>query len=273
VITQCGFSDKGITRASLHKLKDRIIRAGRVSPAELPGIKLERTDVFPGGLAIMCALFDELGIDIMYPGDGALRLGVLYDLLERDDEHDKRDESVRQCMKRYHVDGNQARRVRQAAWCFFDALLPEGAEQNEWRAALGWAADLHEVGLSIAHNGYHKHTAYVLGNADIPGFSRADQQMLALLTLAHQGKLTKIESLVHSQAQWMAILSLRLAVLLFRRREDLASLPLAVSLNNDGIVVRVKQDWLAKHPLSNVTLQAEESEWKKVGFSFALRAV
>ena len=87
---------------------------------------------------------------------------VLYDLLGRDDEHDKRDESVRQFMKRYHVDVNQARRVHRAALSLFDTMMPEGAERTELRAALGWAADLHEVGLSIAHNAYHKHTAYVL---------------------------------------------------------------------------------------------------------------
>lgn len=270
ILTEGGMSDRGITRAGLSKLKDRIVRAGRVIPSELPGIKVERADVLPGGLAIMSALFDELGIDVMHTGDGALRLGVLYDLLGRDDEHDKRDESVRQFVKRYHVDVNQARRVRHAALSLFDAMMPEGAERTELRAALGWAADLHEVGLSIAHNAYHKHTAYVLENADMPGFSRADQQLLALLALGHQGKLGKLEPLVRNRAQWVAILSLRLAVLLFRRRGEIEPLPLTASMRNDSIVVRVNRDWLAHHPLSDFTLRAEEAEWSKVGFSFEL---
>lgn len=156
----------------------------------------------------------------MHTGDGALRLGVLYDLIGRDDRHDKRDESVRQFMKRYHVDVNQARRVRQTALALFDELMPEGAERAELRNAIGWTADLHEVGLSIAHNAYHKHSAYVLENADMPGFSRADQQLMAMLALASQGKLTKAEALVRSRGQWIAILCLRMAVLLLRRRED-----------------------------------------------------
>ena len=237
-------------------------------PSELPGIKVERADVLPGGLAIMSALFDELGIEVMHTGDGALRLGVLYDLLGRDVEHDKRDESVRQFMKRYHVDANQARRVHHAALSLFDAMMPEGAERAELRTALGWAADLHEVGLSIAHNAYHKHTAYVLENADMPGFSRADQQLLALLALGHQGKLSKLEPLVRNHAQWTAILSLRLAVLLFRRRGEIEPLPLTASVRGDSIVVRVNKEWLAQHPLSDFTLRAEEAEWSKVGFSF-----
>ncbi|HEY0296470.1 MAG TPA: exopolyphosphatase [Bordetella sp.] len=271
ILTECGFSTAGITRAGMNKLKERIIRSGRVIPEELPGIKLDRADVLPGGLAIMSAIFDELNIDAMQTGDGALRLGVLYDLLGRDDAHDKRDESVRQFMKRYHVDAQQARRVRETALAFFDSILPEDQEEHaDLRRALGWAADLHEVGLSIAHNGYHRHSAYVLQNADMPGFSQADQQSLALLTLAHQGKLGKVEPLVRSRAQWLAILSLRLAVLLFRRRQDISPLPLKVSVKGNSIVVKVDAGWLESHPLSDFTLRAEDSEWRKVGFAFEL---
>jgi exopolyphosphatase/guanosine-5'-triphosphate,3'-diphosphate pyrophosphatase len=271
ILTECGFSDRGITRAGLNKLKDRIIRSGRVIPSELPGIKVERADVLPGGLAIMSALFDELNIDVMHTGDGALRLGVLYDLLGRDDQHDKRDESVRQFMKRYHIDVNQAARVRRAALTLFkESGIQDDANRHELAHALGWAADLHEIGLSIAHNDYHKHSAYVLGNADMPGFSRDDQRLLAVLALGHHGKLGKLEPLVRNREEWLTILCLRLAVLLFRRREDLAALPLAVSVRGDSIVVRVQHEWLAEHPLSDFTLRGEESEWRKVGFSFEL---
>jgi len=270
ILTEGGMSSRGITRAGLARLRERIIRAGRVIPEELPGIKVERADVLPGGLAIMSAAFDELGIDIMRPGDGALRLGVLYDLLGRDAAHDKRDESVSLFMKRYHVDAAQARRVRQAALAFLDELLPADAGRQDLAHALGWAADLHEIGLSIAHNTYHKHTAYVLENADMPGFSHADQSLLALLALGHQGKLGKLQSLVHSREQWLAILCLRLAVLLFRRREDQERLPLSVSVKDYSIVVTVDRDWLGAHPLTDFTLRTEESEWRKVGFSFEL---
>jgi exopolyphosphatase/guanosine-5'-triphosphate,3'-diphosphate pyrophosphatase len=271
ILTECGFSTNGITRAGMNKLKDRIIRSGQVVPEELPGIKLDRADVLPGGLAIMSAIFDELNIDAMQTGDGALRLGVLYDLLGRDDQHDKRDESVRQFMKRYHVDASQAKRVRETALTFFDEIHSEEKDDSvDLRRALGWAADLHEVGLSIAHNGYHRHSAYVLENADMPGFSRADQEMLALLALGHQGKLGKLEPLVKSRAQWLAILCLRLAVLLFRRRQDISPLPLRVSVKGDSIVVKADAAWLESHPLSDYTLRGEESEWRKVGFAFEL---
>ncbi|OZI71001.1 exopolyphosphatase [Bordetella genomosp. 12] len=268
ILTECGFA-KAITAAGMAKLKDRIIRSGKVVPSELPGIKLERADVLPGGLAIMSALFDELGIETMLTGDGALRLGVLYDLIGRDDQHDKRDESVRQFMRRYHIDINQARRVRQTALTLFDELMPDGAERAELRNAIGWTADLHEVGLSIAHNAYHKHSAYVLDNADMPGFSRADQQLMALLALASQGKLTKAETLVRSRGQWIAILCLRMAVLLLRRRED-TPLPFKLKLQGTRIEVEIAREWLDSHPLTDFTLRSEISEWRKVGFAFEL---
>lgn len=273
ILQECGFSDRGITRSGMNKLKDRIIKSGRVIPEELPGIKLERADVLPGGLAIMSAIFDELGIDQMNTGEGALRVGVLYDLLGRDAAQDTRDQSVRQFMKRYHVDNNQANRVRRAALTFFDSIFPSSDRCMDLRNALGWAADLHEVGLSIAHNVYYKHTAYVLENADMPGFSRVDQHLLALLALGHQGKLIKLQNLLQDRTQWIAILCLRLAVLLMRRRADIPQIPLSVSVSGDAIVVRVNKVWLAKHPLSDSTLQTEKSEWKKVGFSFELLEV
>jgi len=270
ILKECGFSDSGITKSGMKKLKDRIIKSGRVVPDELPGIKLERADVLPGGLAIMSALFDELGIDHMHTGEGALRVGVLYDLLGRDAAKDTRDASVRQFMKRYYVDNNQANRVRQAALAFFDSVLPNNERYVDLRNAVGWAADLHEVGLSIAHTSYYKHSAYVLENADIPGFSRVDQKLLALLTLGHFGKLGKLESLIQDPAQWTAILCLRLAVLLMRRRTDIGPLPLSISINGTAITVMVKKGWLAKHALSDFSLRSEESEWKKVGYSFDL---
>jgi len=270
ILSGCGFSSDGITREGLAKLKERIVRAGRVVPEDLPGIKLERADVLPGGLAIMSAIFDELDIVRMDTGDGALRLGVLYDLLGRDDSHDKRDETVRQFAKRYHADVRQAERVKRIARTLFEPISTDLHDRAALMTALSWAADLHEIGISIAHNAFHRHSAYILENADMPGFSRADQQLLSLLVLGHQGKLTKLSALVKSRGQWLAMLCLRLATQLARRREAVDPLPLSVSIKGESIIVCVDKDWLATHPLTDFTLRAEEAEWKKVGFTFEL---
>ncbi|HBI82835.1 exopolyphosphatase [Orrella sp. NBD-18] len=270
ILTEGGLSKDGITREGLERLKTKLIRAGKVVPHDLPGIKLERADVLTGGLAIMSAFFDEMGVDVMKPGDGALRLGVLVDLAGREEEHDRRDESVKAFMKRYHVDPRQALRVKKCALSLYDSIYPDKKALDEMRHALSWAADLHEVGMSIALNGYHKHSAYILNNADMPGFSRVDQSQLGLLTLVHTGKLGKAQALVKTRDQWLLILCLRLAVLLCRRRVDIAKLPLTVAVKGNSIVTRVDKKWLATHPLTDFSLHNEESEWSKVGFDFEL---
>jgi len=218
----------------------------------------------------MRAFFDELHVDRMQTGDGALRLGVLVDLAGREEAHDRRDESVKAFMRRYQIDAKQALRVKTIALNLFTTLLPERTEQDEVRHALSWAADLHEIGLSIAQAGYHKHSAYILNNADMPGFSRVDQSAMALLALAHTGKLSKVQSWVKQREQWLAILCLRLAVLLCRRRMDMPTVPLTVSVKNTSIVVKVDKKWLANHPLTDFSLHGEEEEWSKVNFDFEL---
>ena len=270
ILTEGNLSSDGITRDGLKKLKNKIIRSGQVVPQELPGIKIERAEVLLGGLAIMTAFFDEMRIDRMKTGDGALRLGVLVDLAGREQAHDRRDESVSAFMKRYHVDIKQASRVKRIALAFFDVLLPDRPAADELRHTLSWACDLHEVGMSIALNGYHKHSAYILNNADMPGFSRLDQSQLALLALAHTGKLNKVEGSVKRREDWIAILCLRLAVLLCRRRQDLQSVPLRVSVKGNSIVAQVDKKWLATHPLTDFSLHGEDEEWDKVGFDFEL---
>jgi exopolyphosphatase/guanosine-5'-triphosphate,3'-diphosphate pyrophosphatase len=270
ILTESRFSTGGITREGIERLKTKIVRAGRVIPEDLPGIKTERADVLTGGLAIMSAFFDEMHVDIMKTGDGALRLGVLVDMAGREESHDRRDESVNAFMKRYHVDTRQAARVKRCALSLFDTLFPAKSPQDELRHTLSWAADLHEVGMSIAQADYHKHSAYILNHADMPGFSRADQSQLALLALAHTGKLTKAQTLVQSRDKWLTILCLRLAVLLCRRREDITKLPITISVSNTSIVSRVDKKWLASHPLTDFSLHGEEREWSKVGFDFEL---
>ncbi|GAA4332609.1 exopolyphosphatase [Pigmentiphaga soli] len=271
ILAESGFSPEGITRRGMDKLKDRLIKAGTVERAQLAGIKPDRMAVLPGGLAIMSALFDELGIDVMRTADGALRVGVLYDLLGREAPQDQRDETVRHFMLRYEIDTPQAARVRRAALQLFGQMVPDvPADLEELPRLLGWAADLHEAGLTIAHNSYHKHTAYVLENADMPGFSRPEQRLLAMLALGHLGKLGKMEGLCTRREHWLAILSLRLAAILFRRREPIPKLPLQASASGSSIVVNADAKWLRAHPLTDFTLRAEISEWRKVGFAFEL---
>ncbi|MBP8034902.1 MAG: exopolyphosphatase, partial [Burkholderiaceae bacterium] len=160
--------------------------------------------------------------------------------------------------------------VKRCALTLFESLFPERGEQDELKQTVRWAATLHEVGVSIAQAGYHKHSAYILNNADMPGFSKVDQESLGLLALAHTGKLSRADALIKTKDQWLAILCLRLAVLLCRRREDVSKLPLTISVKSQTITCKVDKKWLASHPLTDFSLHGEEDEWAKVGYKFEL---
>ncbi|MCD6041987.1 MAG: Exopolyphosphatase, partial [Burkholderiales bacterium] len=197
--------------------------------------------------------------------DGALRHGVLYDLLGRVQHEDMREATVAQFMRRYHIDAGQAERVRNLSLTIYDALAPlNEREDDPDRLLLDWAARLAEVGLSIAHAAYHKHSAYVLSNADMPGFSRMEQARLARIVLAHRGKLGKVQDAGFDGADWKLVFALRLASLILRSRSD-ARLPfLRVAADAGGFALDMPQSWLDENPLSADALEAEAKHWKAV---------
>ena len=188
------FAAEGVTREGLERLRSLLIKQERADPDRIAGLRPNRAPVLPGGVAIMSAVFDTLALESMKVSDGALRHGVLYDLLGRVQHHDMREATVAQFVRRYHIDGAQAERVRALALKIYDALTPGADREDDAdRAMLEWAARLAEIGLSIAQASYHKHSAYVLSNADMPGFSRMEQARLARIVLAHRGKLGKVQ--------------------------------------------------------------------------------
>lgn len=267
VLTENGLSRNGITLDGLDRLAAALIQAGEVRLQDWAGLKAERAPVLAGGLAIMTAAFQELGIEHMDAGDGALRVGVLHDLLGRDSHHDRRDETVRQMSARYQLDATQADHVRGIALQLFDQLgLASLPGISELRRALSWTAQLHEVGQAIARNDYHKHSAYILEHADMPGFSRDDQQLLAFLALGHQGRLAKVRHFEPGRPQWLALCCLRLAVLLLRRREPAGTLPFGIRAQGQTITLSVNGNWLDSHPLSGFLLKTEVEVWRKAGF-------
>ena len=257
-----------ITRDGLKAMKKHLLMYEHVSQVEMVGLKDDRRAVWPGGLAIMIAVFDELGIESMEVTDAALRIGVLYDLLGRSQHADMRYVTVEQFMQRYTVDREQATRVGKLAADFLAQLpKPDIENRSDNIALLQWAANLHEIGLSISHNGYHKHSAYIAGNADMPGFSKNDQARLAALLIGHAGKLGKLAS--HSNFNdWRMLFCLRLAQVLCRGRNDNDLPKVKVSEHGGSYLVSLSKEWADEHPLTEFSLQKEAAEWQRVGRSY-----
>ena len=261
--------ESGITRIGLDRLCHLLVKAGSAEALDLPGVRSDRLPVLPGGIAIMSAIFEELDLERMTYGDGALRLGVLYDLLGRFHHHDMRDATVKQFMRRYQIEGDQAERVQVTA---LSALAQvQGSAPDEADALfLGWAASLHEAGISVAHNAYHKHGAYILTYADMPGFSKKDQARLALLVLGHRGKLEKLGALPAGDSAWRLVFCLRLAVLLHRTRDDRPLPAWKVRSTAKGYELDLPAEWLAANPWTAAALNEEIAIWRQIGTEFLL---
>jgi exopolyphosphatase/guanosine-5'-triphosphate,3'-diphosphate pyrophosphatase len=273
ILEQNGWSNEGITPGGLRLLRDRLLAAGNVQTllqSRLPALKPERAPVLAGGLVIMAAVLAELGVECMRPAGGALRLGVLYDLLGRTQEHDTRATTVDRFAMRYGIDAAQATRVAKLADTFLVAMLPKPAAEP--RLQLRWAAHLHELGFVISHSDFHKHTAYIVEHAEMPGFSTRDQQLLALLTLAQRGNLRKVRAAIDDGDFRVQALALRLATLFShgRRPLDLPAFKLSCGAK---VRLRLPAAWLDAHPLTAFLLQQEGEAWAQVGIDWKLSAL
>ena len=267
-----GLADGGITREGLERLRNELIRAGDIKRTRLEGMRTDRLPVIPGGVAIMSAVFKEFGLERMTFSEGALRLGVLYDLLGRYHHEDLREATVSRFMQRYEVDRRQAARVAQTAIEFYQQLRPQDdIETSPAAQFLIWSARLHEIGISVAHSSYHKHSAYILGNADMPGFSRRDQALLARLVLAHRGKLERLQPLMPGSPEWQLVFCLRISALLHRARDDAPMPSLTAFKTVGGFDLHLDGDWLAGAPMTAAVLAEEVTQWASVGIEFRIR--
>ncbi len=273
ILLENRWASQGITREGLDRLWDLLLDAGRADADRIPGLKASRAAVLPGGFAIMYAVFEELDVEQMAVSEAALRHGVLYDLLGRVMHHDMREATVVQFMGRYHVEAVHAQRVRDLALRIYDQVTGKPAANGDDpdRLLLDWAARLAEVGLSIAHAQYHRHSAYVLSNADMPGFSRVEQQRLARIVLAHRGKLEKVVGDGLDDADWRLVFALRIAATLLRRRTRVR-LPALRAISGDSrYTLELPKSWLARNALTAAALESEARYWESVGRQFAVR--
>jgi exopolyphosphatase/guanosine-5'-triphosphate,3'-diphosphate pyrophosphatase len=269
-IRENGLSDGGITAQGLEFLREEMLKAGDIRKLSIAGLREERVPVFPGGVVIMSAVFSELGLDEMTVADGALRQGVLWDLLGRVHHRDIREVTVEQFAKRYHVDQVQAQRVGRLARELFEQLESlDGETTFRKQSFLGWAAQLHEIGISISQAGYHKHSAYVLAYGDMPGFSRQEQGWLSNLVLAQRGSLSKMNAVFEDDDELLTLaITLRIAVIFYRSRRTLKLPKMRLTRKTKGFRLEVDPGWLEHHTLVAHALESERGQWDSVGVGF-----
>ena len=276
VLTAAGWPPGVVNRAGLDWLLDRLIKAQSVERLKLEGMKEDRRPVIGGGISVLRAVFDLLEIDQMQAAQGALRHGVLYDLVDRDEGlTDLRTTSVQRLAHNFNTDSVQAKRLSKVAQHLFAMAACElpPAELTRMQCQLTWAAQLHEVGSQISHNYYHRHGAYILDNADAPGFTVDEMHRLSLLVLGHRGKLRKLEADFEDRVFVQQLLCLRLAVILChaRRDPDLKGLQLKWdSAPGRHFFLSCRVGWAEAFPQSAYLLQEEVLAWQKTPWSLVV---
>ena len=275
ILEQNDWSKGGITREGIEHLERALIAAGSVERIDVPGLMEDRRPVIAGGVAVLGAVFDALGLERMRASTQALREGLLYDLLGRIHHHDVRDRTIESLRARYALDLKQAARVEQTA----RALLAQVAEPWELDLEhhgqfLGWAAALHEIGLAVRHSGYHKHGAYLVANSDLPGFSADDQRFLACLVRTQRRKISRglFADLPphHVREALRCAVLFRLAVCLRRGRATSEDPPLQLRAGRGRLRLKFPTGWLVAHPLVRADLTSERALLAGIGFELEL---
>lgn len=265
-----------ITDDGLAALCERLLEFERIEDIDLPGLSEDRQPVIAGGLLVLQATFNELGLKRMQSSKSALREGVLYDMLGRASDRDPRDASIDAMVERYGADREQAAQVESTALALFDQVASTWELDSDARRMLAWAARVHEIGLAIAHSQHHVHGAYLIEHSDIAGFSRPEQQVLgALVRCQRRGfSMASIDALPErlELPTLRCALLLRLAVLLHRGHDRDALPAIKLVVDAKELKLRLPEHWLDSHPLTRADLDSERDDLAEIGYALNIKA-
>ena len=275
VVTAEGWSKDGITAESLERLSKVLTDFGQVEGIKLKGLSDERRPVFAGGVAVLASVFQNLGIERMQVSDQALREGLLYELIGSSQHFDVQERTIDGLAHHFQVDTDQARRVETTALYLYGQVVQAwDLGVSQYQSMLSWAARLHEIGLHVAHNQYHKHGAYLIRNSDLSGFSYREQAVLSALVRGHRrkyplGECNALPVEVQQCTRRLCVL-LRLAVLVHRGRSTMSKPMPIIQVKDERIFLSFPHNWLAVHPLTRAELEQEAVRLGDVGFHLEL---
>lgn len=274
ILSAYGWSSGGIDRAGLEQLELKLLKFKRFDTLKLRGLSPQRRNVIVAGVAITRALFDVLGIQHMRTSKGALREGVIYDLMGRLSHEDVRERTINALMQRYAVDAAGAAIVEKRAHMLFDATRKKWELGKGDRELLHRASCALEVGMAISHKHYNRHSAYLLQNADLPGFSQEEQEQLALLARTHRGKLDPglwADFGESEEPRLLRLITLLRLAFLFKHVEQLEQLPeFSIETGKRSLKLTFPQGWLEQHPLTAWEIEQEQQVLDKLGMKLRI---
>jgi len=268
-----GWSDGSITASHLQKILDAYCEHGDTR-LKFAGLSEDRQSVFIGGVIVLQALFDALQLDVMHAADWALREGLLYDLKGRLENHDIRQASVDALARRFHVDLDKAAAVEATATNLLHQIAASWELHGDnAEKLLRWAARLYPVGLDIAHDDYHKHSAYIIEHVDLAGYSRAEQWQLSRLALAHRKRFPVKQFPMDNLALLRVAIILRLAIIFHRGRNSKHGVPsMTLTAENQALTLSIAEQWLDDNPLASADLENESRYLRDIDYELQMKA-
>ena len=276
ILALAGFPENEISLEGLDWLVKCLVRAGLAHKVQLEGLKDDRRAVIGGGVSVLRALMTLLQVKTLHVAQGALRHGVLFDMVEREDhDTDTRDLSIQRLAVKFAVDTVQGQRVGRVAVHLLQQMHIKPKDSDADTLArlcrkLSWAAQLHEVGVAISHSDYHKHGAYILDNADLLGFGMPELHRLGLLVLGQRGKLKKLENELQEDEFAKMLMALRVSLILCHARKDPEHLALRLNCDEHKhrITLTAPVSWEQDFPQSVHLLKQESASWIKAPWAF-----
>lgn len=267
--------DERITLKRMTALCQQLIECGDFHSIDMVGLAEERQPVFPSGLIILIALFKGLGISEMTTSGGALREGLVYEMLGNLRRQDVRDRTLSSLLMRYHLDQEQGKRTRQLAAKLFDQVAGSWKlTAHQAREILLSAAQVHELGLIIGFADSHRHGAYILKHSPLPGFTPVQKRLLTLLVGNSKGELSldELNGMVGFSRRQAAglVRILRLAILLTAQRMAIETDAIQLSVNGAQLVLTLPYDWREQHPLSEADLETEALAQQSAGWALVI---
>ncbi|MCE4553181.1 Ppx/GppA phosphatase family protein [Pelomonas cellulosilytica] len=266
ILAATGQTDGRVTPAALRWCIEQCLAAGSQDKLQMPGLKDDRRPVVAGGLCILYTLLTQFGIDELLPTKGALRQGVIFDLAERlqpSGSRDPRATSVTGLQQRFGVDTAQAGRVATHAEKLYRQLV--GKPAPELLRELRWAAALHEIGMLVSHHDHHRHSAYLIGHVDAPGFSTNQLQRLASLALGQRGGLRKMDAQLADASLLDQLVALRLAVILCHARAPLMAGVPKLTRQGRRLTLNCPKAWSTSQARTRFLLKEEAEAWQRNG--------
>lgn len=257
-----------VSLMQLYDLREQLLAFDNRFDVKLDGLSEKRGPVLPSGLAILIGIFEALNIKTMEYSTGALREGLLYDMLGRIEHEDVRDRTVQALLERYHVNHSRAHRVKKTAKMLLELLGEATLEHAEMDHYLDWSADLYQIGMSVSRTDYQDHGAYLIRYSDLPGFTRRQQAFLAALVGNHRKFYTRLKqsSALYYLRKDYKVLSvcLRLALIFQRGYSEYKVNIESFTQDKRGFLLKLEDGWRDNNKLLETDIEQEREYLKQV---------